>query len=285
MDCRLQSRQRKKLHTECLEENKQRSSSRIEQLEHDLAMVMSGKEQLENEKAQGGWQNKETEKHLRQVLNEKQELQQRVYYLQSAMQRAHGTSGSTVTSSPGYNNFADDMNSLTFGNNSLYGLLDDTSFDVGSTTLSPKQETRSSFSAGERFNASGQADMATKEVESKSLLVLLLAGAFISSSPSPQTAASIFMAQVPRNIRSVAEEIINFLLRKTPLAGHGTGQMSSALESYSSRLITTLQEDANSDAMLELKDLFDRVNAQVKSESPKLQGAQRGSTSGPPRRR
>ncbi|KAF2750668.1 hypothetical protein M011DRAFT_474179 [Sporormia fimetaria CBS 119925] len=220
----LDSRQRKKKHTEELEEEKKQWNEKLchlqdqfQQLELEYQTVMAEKENWYRERHQMteviGQLQYDKEELVRNHTLETGELRKKISVLTETLERTN--LGPSVAPSSTYNDFTSDMDSLTMGSNEWENYIFVNDFIAGEQTPAPPPE-QSLVVATRR-----------KEGEEKSaasglLLMLLLCGAFVASKSSGSTAPPI--PRMPDEVRAASTTILDNIFKDAGVAPTMTGQ-------------------------------------------------------------
>ncbi|KAL9015670.1 MAG: hypothetical protein Q9185_006950 [Variospora sp. 1 TL-2023] len=230
----LDSRQRKKQHTERLEEEKKHTSSFISELEDNLADMRIREEQWTQEREQMHMFHRQQQACIDELMAEKEELVRRHTietgelrkkntYLADHAQKIDSIAMSAVPSSTGYSADYSDFEHLTMESSPWdnFSLVTDFHMepskpeaDHHSLVVAPKKES----------NAEG-----TTTAASGLLLMLLLCGAWVVSNNNTSTSSGP-VSRMPEDIRMASTAVLDTLYSDTgiqpqhPLANEGPGR-------------------------------------------------------------
>ncbi|KAL8653219.1 MAG: hypothetical protein Q9210_002225 [Variospora velana] len=230
----LDSRQRKKQHTERLEEEKKHTSSFISELEDNLADMRIREEQWTQEREQMRMFHRQQQACIDELMAEKEELVRRHTietaelrkkntYLADHAQKIDSIAMSAVPSSTGYSADYSDFEHLTMESSPWdnFSLVTDFNMepskpeaDHHSLVVAPKKES----------NAEGATTAA-----SGLLLMLLLCGAWVVSNNNTSTSSGP-ISRMPEDIRMASTAVLDTLYSDTgiqpqhPLANEGPGR-------------------------------------------------------------
>ena len=214
--CRLDSRQRKKQHTERLEEEKKHFTTIINELEEALGEMKIREAEWEREKE--GWV--AAQQHYKQYIDtllqekedlvqthtiESNELRKKNNFLTEQVQRLESTSMSAAPSSTGFSTDFSDFDNLNMGNSPWdYALVNDFNLEsehqpeTSLVVLPPKKE-----KSGPKFEE--------QSATSGLLLMLLLCGAWVASNRSAVLPASI--PRMPEDVRVASAAVLDSIYK------------------------------------------------------------------------
>ena len=220
MPCRLDSRQRKKQHTERLEEEKKQTGTIISELEEALAEMRLREEQWEQQRE--SWQSAQQQykQYIDELIMEKEEmirchtletadLRKKNAHLTEQAQKLESISMSAVPSSTGFSaDFSDfdhpTMQSSPWDN---FSMVHDFSIEA-----EQKQETSLVMLPNKAKAASKDDD---KTATSGLLLMLLLCGAWVASSGS--TASTPSIPKMPEDVRVASAAVLENIYKDAGL--------------------------------------------------------------------
>lgn len=240
MGSSLDSRQRKKQHTERLEEEKKQTSNVITELEDSLGEMRVRVQELEQDKE--GWQaaQQHFQKYVDDLMLEKEEmirshtletaeLRKRNAVLLEQAQKLESLSMSAVPSSTGYSTDFSEFDHITMESSpwDTFSMVNDFSVEPdmkqeNSLVVLPKKE-----------RASSKDD--DKAATSGLLLMLLLCGAWVASSNTATTPASI--PKMPEEVRMASAAVLENIYKDAgiPPAQHLPGQNMNPMRRASSQ--------------------------------------------------
>lgn len=222
LTCRsLDSRQRKKKHTEELEEEKKIWTERVAVLEDDLNAMRMQMENLMREKEQLHHQQLEAQQIIDNLQWDKEELvrthtietgelRKKVSVLTEKLETT-STAMSVAPSSASFNDFASDMNNLHMGTNEWdvdnYVFIDDFCMDQQPQQPQPQPENALVVAARKKETVSDD-----KPVASGLLLMLLLCGAFVASKSSG-TGPAPPLPRMPDEVRAASATVLDSIFK------------------------------------------------------------------------
>ncbi|KAF2186827.1 hypothetical protein K469DRAFT_725509 [Zopfia rhizophila CBS 207.26] len=221
----LDSRQRKKKHTEELEEEKKMWTERVGQLEDELSNMRLEMQGLLAEKE--NWHHERLEAHqmICQLQCEKEDLvrdntletgnlRKKVTALTERLE-ANSTAMSVAPSST-FTDFASEMDNLNMGSNDWDNFVFVNDFVVDEQPPVPQQQQQS------LIVASRSKDVEDKPVASGLLLMLLLCGAFVASKSSGSAAPPI--PRMPDEVRAASATVLDSIFKDAGVAPSVTEQ-------------------------------------------------------------
>ncbi|KAF1999465.1 hypothetical protein P154DRAFT_226552 [Amniculicola lignicola CBS 123094] len=209
----LDSRQRKKRHTEELEEEKKVWHDKMVQLEDDVGSLTIERNQLLQQREQWHQEHMEMTQMLQQMQYEKEELvrthtletgelRKKVSVLSEKLDNA--STAMTVQPSSTFTDFTSDMDGLNMGANEWDNYIFVNDFVVDEPTPAPQQD--QSMVVAPRSK-----DAEDKPVASGLLLMLLLCGAFVASKSSGSSAPPI--PRMPDDIRAASATVLDSIFK------------------------------------------------------------------------
>lgn len=218
-DCRLDSRQRKKQHTERLEEEKKNFTTIINELEEALGEMKIREAEWEREKE--GWV--AAQQHYKQYIDtllqekedlvqthtiESNELRKKNNFLTEQVQRLESTSMSAAPSSTGFSTDFSDFDQLNMGgDNSPW---DPISF-VNEFNLESEHQTETSLVVLPPKKEKSAPRFEEQTATSGLLLMLLLCGAWVASNRSTILPASI--PRMPEDVRVASAAVLDSIYK------------------------------------------------------------------------
>ena len=215
--CRLDSRQRKKQHTERLEEEKKHFTTIINELEEALGEMKIREAEWEREKESWVSAQQHYKQYIDTLLQEKEdlvqthtiesnELRKKNNFLTEQVQRLESTSMSAAPSSTGFSADYSDFDHLTMGNSpwdhfslvNEFNLESEHQTETSLVVLPPKKE-KSAPKFEETSATSGL------------LLMLLLCGAWVASNRSAVLPASI--PRMPEDVRVASAAVLDSIYK------------------------------------------------------------------------
>ncbi|KAI9880319.1 MAG: hypothetical protein M1830_004198 [Pleopsidium flavum] len=211
----LDSRQRKKQHTERLEEEKKHFTTIITELEEALAEMKLRESEWEGEKNEWASSQQQCKQYIDNLLLEKEEmvrshtletgdLRKKNAYLTEHVQHLESTAMSAVPSSSGFSADFSDFENLTMDSSPWddFSLSNDFSIDneshpATSITVLPKKTEKTAKKDDDR--------------PAGLLLVLLLFGAFVASKSSTTTSPSI--PHLPDDVRAASATVLDTIFK------------------------------------------------------------------------
>ncbi|KAF2459931.1 hypothetical protein BDY21DRAFT_384381 [Lineolata rhizophorae] len=248
----LDSRQRKKKHTEELEEEKKNWGKHIQILEERLGTLQIQLEQCDNERQDLARRNVEAQEHIHALQWEREEmvrqhtletgdLRKKITVLSEGLEAtANSTAMSATASSTGFNEFTADLGALDMGNE-----FDDILVrDYMESTPTPTSANPSNDTA---VVVSRKADIASedKPVTSGMLLMLLLCGAFVASKSS--TGSTPVIPRVSDEVRAASAHVLDSIFKDAGVAPSSqitTGNPNTVI----SRTVSGLEPGPSGDA-------------------------------------
>ena len=211
MSPRLDSRQRKKQHTERLEEEKKHTSTIINELEEDIQSLKIQQQEWAREKEQWIAYNEHCKQQNRQLVLEKEELvrshtietadlRKKNAFLTEQAQKLESISMSAVPSSTGYSADFSDFDHLTMENSPWDNFSIVNEFNM---ETEPKQENSLVALPTKERSPSKDDD---KSATSGLLLMLLLCGAWVASNTSSTTSTAI--PRMPDDVRVASAAVL-----------------------------------------------------------------------------
>lgn len=253
-DCRLDSRQRKKQHTERLEEEKKQTSNVITELEDSLGDMRVRVQELEQEKegllfTQQRLQNYvdelmlEKEEMMRSHTVETGELRKKNATLTEQAQKLESISMSAVPSSTGYSTDFSEFDHLTMESSPWdnFSMINDFSVDPD-----VKQETSLMVLPKKERTSSKDDD---KAATSGLLLMLLLCGAWVASSNTATAPASI--PKMPEDVRVASAAVLENIYKDAglpsvqPLSSQSPNAVRQDSSQSASEAILSVSEYSN----------------------------------------
>lgn len=229
--CSLDSRQRKKQHTERLEEEKKQTSNVITELEDTLGEMRLRVQELEHERESWMVSQQQINKYMEDLIVEKEEmirchtletgeLRKKNAVLAEQAQKLESISMSAVPSSTGYSTDFSEFDHLTMESSPWdnFSMVNDFSMETdlkqeNSLVVLPKKE-----------RAASKDD--DKTATSGLLLMLLLCGAWVASSNSPTAPASI--PTMPEDVRVASAAVLENIYKDAGLPPVHTPDRSSS---------------------------------------------------------
>ena len=221
---RLDSRQRKKQHTERLEEEKKHTSSLISELEEALAEMKVRETEWAREKDSWMVSHQQMQRYIEELTVEKEELVQRHTIetgdlrrknaiLADQAQKYEAISMSAVPSSTGYSTDFSDFDHLTMESSPWENFSMVNDFAVGG-------EIKTEPSLGEP----AESDQALARDDGKTatsglLLILLLCGAWVAS--TNHSTGSSPLPRMPEDVRVASAEVLETIYKDAGIAPHG----------------------------------------------------------------
>ncbi|KAF2739248.1 hypothetical protein EJ04DRAFT_508958 [Polyplosphaeria fusca] len=219
----LDSRQRKKRHTEELEEEKRLWQERMNQLEEDFTQMRMEAEQVRQEKESMLQERMEMHQMMTQLQYDKEELvrthtletgdlRKKISVLTERLESA--SSGMAIAPSSTFNDFATEMDNLNMGANEWDNYIFVNDFNVDEQTPAPQEQSL--------VVASRAKDAEDKPVASGLLLMLLLCGAFVASKSSGSSAPPI--PRMPDDVRAASATVLDSIFKDAGVAPSLTEQ-------------------------------------------------------------
>ncbi|KZF23852.1 hypothetical protein L228DRAFT_267813 [Xylona heveae TC161] len=217
----LDSRQRKKQHTERLEDEKKQFTAMINELEEQLADMRIRESEYLHEKDEWHSQQQQCKQYIETLVLEKEEmvrahtletgdLRKKNAYLTEHIQKMENTAMSAAPSSSGFSaEFSSEMDGLTMDESPWDSLfvndfgIDNTEQPTETSLVVAKKPEKPSFKDEDKPAASGL------------LLMLLLFGAFVASKSSSPTPPSI--PRVPDDIRAASATVLDNIFKDAGL--------------------------------------------------------------------
>ena len=227
---RLDSRQRKKQHTERLEEEKKHTSTIINDLEEDIQSLKIQQQEWAREKEQWIAYNEHYKQQNRQLMLEKEELvrshtietadlRKKNAFLTEQAQKLESISMSAVPSSTGYSADFSDFDHLTMENSPWDNFSIVNEFNM---ETEPKQETSLVVLPKNERSPSKDDD---KSATSGLLLMLLLCGAWVASNTSSTTSTAI--PRMPEDVRVASAAVLENIYKDAGIQPTPTATTSS----------------------------------------------------------
>jgi len=228
----LDSRQRKKRHTEDLENEKKAWEETQMQLTEELNRMRLQVDTLLQEKEVWSRQQMEAQQVVETLQWEKEELvrthtletgelRKKVSFLTEKLENSP-TSMSVSTSSTGYNDFTSDMDNLTMGGNDFdndFGLFGDMISNEVFPSIQQQAPSETTLVVSHRKKQSNEISE-DKAVPSGLLLMLLLCGAFVASKSSGTTAAPL--PRMPDDVRAASATVLDSIFKDAGVDSSGT---------------------------------------------------------------
>ncbi|KAL8669491.1 MAG: hypothetical protein Q9168_005925 [Polycauliona sp. 1 TL-2023] len=226
----LDSRQRKKQHTERLEDEKKQTANRISDLEEALEAFNIREEAWAQEREQIVMFHDRQRQCIDELVNEKEELVRRHTietgelrkknaYLAEQAQKTESIAMSAVASSTGYSADYSDFEHLTMENSPWdnFSLVNDFNMEPvqkmdNSVAVTPKKE-RNAEREGDTTTAPGL------------LLMLLLCGAWVVSNNSTSTSSGP-ISRMPEDVRMASTAVLQTIYSDTGLQSQGSNPTS-----------------------------------------------------------
>ncbi|KAF2146731.1 uncharacterized protein K452DRAFT_336944 [Aplosporella prunicola CBS 121167] len=235
----LDSRQRKKKHTEELEEEKKVWTERVMQLEDDLQQMRLQAEAHMHEKEQWHRQQLETQQIIETLQWEKEEmvrshtletgeLRKKVSVLAEKLES--GSPSMAAVPSSTFTDFANDMDNLNMGNNEWDSYIYN---DFCMDENTPQQQQQ----PAETSAVSRKKDSEDKPVASGLLLMLLLCGAFVASN----SGSAPGLPRMPEDVRAASADVLNSIFKDAGVAPSA----QSAQSLIANRVETALEPTAS----------------------------------------
>lgn len=216
---RLDSRQRKKQHTERLEEEKKHYTSLITELEETLNETKAQEAAWQREKDNWAMSQQQYQRYIESMAMEKEEivrrhtietgeLRKKNALLMEKMQRMEGTAMSTAPSSTGFSADFSDFDHLTMNSWDEFSVAHDFSIEADQRVDAPLVAmSKKDMAPDISNNVSGD----DKAVSSGFLLMLLLCGAWVASrSPSDSTN---LLPTIPDDLRTASATVLDNIYR------------------------------------------------------------------------
>jgi len=223
----LDSRQRKKKHTEELEEEKKQWTERMAMLEEEVSGLRLQADQYHHEKEQWAREQLQTAQHIETLTWEKEdlvrnhtletgELRRKISILTEKLE----TASSGMPGATGQNNFSDfttEMDNLTMGTEDWgnYIFVNDLSMDFESSPQQAQtnqpQGNETTLVLSQKKKEPNGIEVEKQPVASGLLFMLLLCGAFVasrSSSSSPPT-----IPRMPDEVRQASATVLDNILK------------------------------------------------------------------------
>ncbi|EON61859.1 hypothetical protein W97_01077 [Coniosporium apollinis CBS 100218] len=228
----LDSRQRKKKHTEELEEEKKAWTTRLGELEdelvhmrmqHDAALQEKDhwhREFLHAEQVNNGLQY-EREEMVRTHTLETGELRKKVSVLTEKLEASSSTAMSHQPSQSSFTDFAADMDNLTMGGNDWdnYIFVNDFCIDPEQTQNQQLPQPAQQQPQQSLVVRQSKKDE-DKPVASGLLLMLLLCGAFVASRSSGSSVPAI--PRIPDDVRAASTQVLDSIFKDAGVAPSST---------------------------------------------------------------
>ncbi|KAF2118521.1 hypothetical protein BDV96DRAFT_643764 [Lophiotrema nucula] len=221
----LDSRQRKKRHTEELEQEQKAWNAKMCQLEEDFSQMRMEYDQMKQEKEAMMHERLEMHQMIHQLQFDKEELV-RTHTIESGdlrkkvsvlTERLEATSSAmSVAPSSTFNDFASEMDNLNMGANEWDNYIFVNDFNVDEQTPAPQSHEQS------LVVASRGKDTEDKPVASGLLLMLLLCGAFVASKSSGSSAPPI--PRMPDDVRAASATVLDSIFKDAGVAPSVTEQ-------------------------------------------------------------
>lgn len=223
----LDSRQRKKRHTEELEEEKRGWQERMAQLEEDFNTMRMETEQMRQEKEIMIQERHELHQMVNRLQYDKEELV-RTHTLETGelrkkvsvlSERLEATSsGMAMAPSSTFNDFAAEMDNLNMGASEWDNYIFVNDFNVDEQTPANQDQALVVAPRGK--------DAEDKPVASGLLLMLLLCGAFVASKSSGSAAPPI--PRMPDEVRAASATVLDSIFKDAGVAPSLTEQVIAA---------------------------------------------------------
>ncbi|KAF2787180.1 hypothetical protein K505DRAFT_258281 [Melanomma pulvis-pyrius CBS 109.77] len=208
----LDSRQRKKKHTEMLEEEKKQWSDKLCQLQEDFGSIRIEHDALLQEKENWHREHMEMQHMIQQLHYDKEELvrthtletgelRKKVSVLTERLECA--SSAMSVAPSSTFTDFASEMDNLNMGHHEWDNYIFVDNFVVDEQTPGPQQE--------QSLIVAPRAKDEDKPVASGLLLMLLLCGAFVASKSSGSSAPPI--PRMPDEVRAASATVLDSIFK------------------------------------------------------------------------
>ena len=208
---RLDSRQRKKQHTERLEEEKKHTSTIINELEEALGEMKLRETEWAREKESWVSSHQQMQRYIDELNMEKEELvrchtietgelRKKNSFLMDQAQKFEAISMSAIPSSTGYSAEFSDFDQLTMENSTWdnFSMVNEFSMEADS-----KQETSLAVLPKKEKNTVKDED---KSATSSLLLMLLLCGAWVAANSTTATPAAI--PHMPEDVRAASVVVL-----------------------------------------------------------------------------
>lgn len=216
----LDSRQRKKQHTERLEEEKKQTSSMISELEDALGELKLREETWTHEREQMIMYHRQQQQCIDEMIAEKEELVRRHTietaelrkknaYLADQAQKIDSIAMSAVPSSTGYSAEYSDFENLTMESSPWDNFSLVTDFN-----MEPKHEAENSIIVAPKKESNNERE-GTPTAASGLLLMLLLCGAWVVSNNSSSSSGPI--SRMPEDVRMASTAVLDTIYTDTGL--------------------------------------------------------------------
>jgi hypothetical protein len=249
---RLQSRQRKKKHTEDLETKEKGYAHQVTLLEQQLAEVNIERDNLARDRQILVHRTQEAERIIESLHMEKRDmlmkhteetssLRKRIQVMTDRMDASPAPAMSANPSSSGFSEFNAEFDTLNIGPHDWDNLLfsSDTNnlvpedFAFGQQSMGPIKQTSTlgkKASTATIVPAKKPNENSNEQPIASSLLfMLLLCGAFVASKPS--SSATSELPKMPPDVRAAAPTVLSNLLADTNPSGHQQ-QLRAAMQSF-----------------------------------------------------
>ncbi|KAL9005786.1 MAG: hypothetical protein Q9188_001452 [Gyalolechia gomerana] len=220
----LDSRQRKKQHTERLEEEKKQTSSMISELEDALGELKLREESWTHEREQMIMFHRQQQQCIDELMAEKEELVRRHTietaelrkknaYLTDHAQKIDSIAMSAVPSSTGYSAEYSDFENLTMESSPWdnFSLVTD-------LNMEPKHEAENSLIVAPKKESNNERE-GTPAAASGLLLMLLLCGAWVVSNNTSTSSGPI--SRMPEDVRMASTAVLDTIYTDTGLQPQG----------------------------------------------------------------
>jgi hypothetical protein len=248
---RLQSRQRKKKHTEDLETKEKGYTHQVTMLEQQLAELNIERDNLARDRQILVHRTQEAERIIESLHMEKRDmlmkhteetssLRKRIQVMTDRMDENPAPAMSANPSSSGFSEFNAEFDTLNIGPHDWDNLLfsSDTNnlvpedFAFGQQSMSPikpatlgKKASTATIVPAKKVNENSN----EQPIASSLLFMLLLCGAFVASKPS--SSATSELPKMPPDVRAAAPTVLSNLLADTNPSGHQQ-QLRAAMQSF-----------------------------------------------------
>lgn len=251
---RLQSRQRKKKHTEDLETKEKGYAHQVTMLEQQLAELNIERDNLSRDRQILVHRTQEAERIIESLHMEKRDmmmkhteetssLRKRIQVMTDRLDASPAPAMSANPSSSGFSEFNAEFDTLNIGPHDWDNLLfsPDTNnlvpedFAFGQQSMGPIKQPSM---LGKKASTATIVPSSTKKANENSseqpiasslLFMLLLCGAFVASKPS--SSATSELPKMPPNVRAAAPTVLNNLLADTNPSAHQQ-QLRAAMQSF-----------------------------------------------------
>jgi hypothetical protein len=226
----LASRQRKKKHTESLEQKEKDLEGKLHMLYQQIDTLKMQLDTAENQKRFFAEERAKEHELVQSLHIEKEDLicnhiretghlRSQIRFYREQFESHTAPAMSAAPSSTGFTDFNLEMDHLQIEDQSWDRFVNDTSDFLGDTaesfeTLQPGKQLNEH---AQQQDMKGRSDTADQPVASGILFMLLLCGAFVASRSSAATLASpSIIPNMPEEVRAASTQVLNNLLKDNP---------------------------------------------------------------------